>query len=159
MGLFLPDGGHRRRDGQAFVTSRININPPGAWPSRGFPMQHGVVAPSGRTVHVTGQVAWDETGTVLHPGDAKAQTHAALDNIDRILNAAGGSIDDIVSMTTYLMRREDWPLISAARAERFKPDFGPVSTAVMVSGLADPDLLVELQCIAVIPEARFKTPE
>ncbi|MEM9795813.1 MAG: RidA family protein [Pseudomonadota bacterium] len=120
-------------------------------------MHQGVVEPDGRRVHVTGQVAWDETGQVLHHGDAHRQTHAAFDNIAKVLAAAGGNLDDIVSMTTYLVRREDWSAISTARAERLSDATGPASTAVMVSGLADPELLVELQVVAVIPEARFKT--
>ncbi len=120
-------------------------------------MQHGVAAPDGHTIHITGQVAWDADGQILHVGDAKAQTHAALDHIATILAEVGGTLDDLVSMTTYLIDRSDWPRISEARAERFAPDHGPVSTAIMVAGLADPELLVELQCIAVIPADRFKS--
>ncbi|GIT91835.1 hypothetical protein JANAI62_22920 [Jannaschia pagri] len=133
---------------------RINLNPPGLWPSLGFPMQQGVIEPAGRRVHLTGQVAWDAEGHILHPGDAGAQTHAALDNVARVLAAAGGTLDDLVSMTTYLVKASDWPAVSAARAARFKPDFGPVSTAIVVEALADPALLVELECIAVIPDDR-----
>ena len=118
-------------------------------------MQHGVAAPDGHTIHITGQVAWDADGQVLHAGDAKAQTHAALDHVERILADAGGTLDDLVSMTTYLIDRSDWPKISAARAERFTEEFGPVSTAIQVAGLAEPALLVELQCTAVIPTDRF----
>lgn len=118
-------------------------------------MQHGVVEPAGRRIHLTGQVAWDADGRVLHANDAKMQTHVAFDNIARILAEVGGTLDDVVSMTTYLINREDWPAIGAARAERLHSKTGPVSTAVMVAGLADPDLLVELQCIAVVPEGQF----
>lgn len=119
-------------------------------------MQQGVVEPEGRRMHLTGQVAWDADGTVLHPGDAKAQTHAAFDHIVRILAAAGGTLNDVVSMNTYLIDPADWPAISSARAERLDPVHGPASTAVVVAGLADPALLVELQCIAIIPENRLQ---
>ncbi|MEM8849713.1 MAG: RidA family protein [Pseudomonadota bacterium] len=130
---------------------RINLDPPGLWPKRGFPMHQGVVEPVGRRIHVTGQVAWDSDGTVLHPGDAEAQTHVALDHVETILRAAGGGLTDIVSLTVYLTRRGDWPAISRARAARLHPETGPASTAVLVSGLADEALLVELQAVAVIP--------
>ncbi|MEM7643058.1 MAG: RidA family protein [Pseudomonadota bacterium] len=136
------------------MAERVNLDPDGLWPSRGFPMHQGVVEPSGRRVHVTGQVAWDEDGRVLHRGDAEAQTHVALDHIARILGAAGGTLDDVVSLTVYLVRRDDWPAISRARAARLNAATGPASTAVMVSGLADADLLVEVQAVAVIPDER-----
>ncbi|MEM7490673.1 MAG: RidA family protein [Pseudomonadota bacterium] len=137
------------------MSDRVNLDPDGLWPARGFPMHQGVVEPSGRRVHVTGQVAWDAEGRVLHPGDAEAQTHVALDHIARILGAAGGTLDDVVASTVYLTRRDDWPAISRARAARLAAETGPASTAVLVSGLAEAALLVEVQAVAVIPDDRF----
>jgi len=140
------------------MNDRINANPSGTWPTGGYPMNHAVVEPAGRRVHLTGQVAWDAEGKLIGAGDAGAQTHAALDNIERILSELGGRLDDTVSLTTYFTRETDKQAISAARATRLRPEFGPVATGVRVAGLWAPELLVELTAIAVIPENRFRTP-
>lgn len=140
------------------MNDRIHANPPGTWPSDGFPMNHAVVEPEGRRVHLTGQVAWDEHGNLIGGDDAEAQTHAALDQVERILASMGGELRDIVSLTTYFTREGDKDAITRARAARLHPDFGPVATGVQIAGLWAPDLLVELTVIAVIPLERFKTP-
>ena len=141
------------------MNARINVNTPSVWESSGFPMNQAVVEPEGRRVHLTGQVAWDKDLNVLHPGDAGAQTRVALHNIEQVLACVGGRLDDIVSLTTYYVRAEDKPAITAARAAVFKKDFGPAATGVQVAGLWDDALLVELAAIAVIPHDRFHEPQ
>ena len=140
------------------MTDRIHANPAGTWPHNGFPMNHAVVEPAGRRVHLTGQVAWDETGQVIAPGDAEAQTHAALDHIETILGSMGGRIEDVVSLFTFFVRDEDREGINRARKARFAQGFGPVATGLKVAGLWTDELLVELTVIAVIPEDRFHPP-
>lgn len=141
------------------MTARININQPDVWSGRGFPMNQAVVEPEGRRLHLTGQVAWDVAGTVMHPGDAGAQTHTAFDTIEKVLGAAGGTLDDIVSLTTYYVNPDDKAAITEARAARLKKAFGPAATGIQVAGLWDPELLVELTVIAVVPHARFVAPK
>ena len=141
------------------MTARININPPDVWASTGFPMNQGVVEPEGRRIHLTGQVAWDAELNVLHPGDAAAQTHAALDNIERVLAPVGGTLDDVVSLTTYFVRTEDKKAITAARKARLKQAFGPAATGIQVAGLWAPELLVELTAVAVVPHDRLREPK
>ena len=141
------------------MTARININRSDVWGDTGFPMNQGVVEPEGRRVHLTGQVAWDAQFNVLHPGDAGGQTRAALDNIKKVLSSVGGTLDDIVSLTTYYVRAEDKPAITAARRQALKKEFGPAATGIQVAGLWDDDLLVELTVIAIVPHDRFKAPE
>ena len=140
------------------MTQRIHANPSGTWPSDGFPMNHAVVEPAGRRVHLTGQVAWDEKGTLIGGNCAEAQTHAALDHIGRILLSLGGGLNDIVSLTTYYTRDQDKDAITRARAARLKVGYGPAATGVKVAGLWAPELLVELTATAVIPEPRFAPP-
>ncbi len=119
-------------------------------------MNQGVVEPEGRTVQLTGQVAWDKDFRVLHKGDAGAQTEAALANIAKVLAEAGGTLDDIVSLTTYYVREEDKLAITSARAKHFKKETGPATTGIQVSKIWDNELLVELVAIAVIPYERFR---
>ncbi|MEO1139116.1 MAG: RidA family protein [Pseudomonadota bacterium] len=140
------------------MSARIHANPPGTWPRDGFPMNHAVVEPDGRRVHLTGQVAWDENGALIGGDDAEAQTLAALDHIERILASMGGEMKDIVSLNTNYTRDQDKEAITKARAARLDPAFGPVATGVKVAGLWGADLLVELTVIAVIPLDRFRTP-
>ena len=114
-------------------------------------MNHGVLEPEGRRLHISGQVAWDEAGRVLHPGDARAQTLHAVALIERIVKAAGGTLSDIVSMTTYYVRPGDYAAITEARREALSGTPGPATVGVRVAGLVHPDLLVEIAAIAVIP--------
>jgi len=138
---------------------RVNANPADVWTPGSFPMNQAVAEPSGRRVHLTGQVAWDRDGKVIGIGDAERQTEVALDNIRAILRDLGGQINDVVSITTYYVRDEDREAISRARARVFEMQTGPAATGIRVAGLWEPELLVELTVIAVIPEERFQDPE
>lgn len=120
-----------------------------------YPFHHAVVEPAGRRVHVTGQVAWDAEMNIIGGDDPAAQTHAALDNIARVLDGLGGSLDDVVNMTTYYVRQQDYAAITEVRGSRLTNEFGPATTGIRVAGLVAADLLVEMAVIAVIPEARF----
>ncbi|PRY95522.1 enamine deaminase RidA (YjgF/YER057c/UK114 family) [Hasllibacter halocynthiae] len=115
-------------------------------------MNHGVLEPDGRRLHVTGQVAWDEEGRVLHSGDAGAQTAYAMGLIERIVAAAGGTLADLVSITTYYVDQDDYAAITEARRIALDGTTGPATTGIRVAGLVHPDLLVEIAAIAVIPE-------
>ncbi len=158
MGLFEPHGRHRRGDGQAYLTQRINVNPADVWNSVGYPFNQAVVEPAGRRVHITGQVAWDADMNIIGAGDAKRQTEVALNNIAKILAPIGGTLADIVSLTTLYVSADDIPAINAARAAAFEKATGPASTSYQITALVFPGLLVELQAIAVIPDDRFREP-
>ncbi|MEO1492293.1 MAG: RidA family protein [Pseudomonadota bacterium] len=134
-------------------------NPDNVWGIGGFPMHQGVAVVDGVTVHITGQVGWTADGTLVGPGDSGAQTHKAFDNIAAILAPVGGTIADLVSLTTFYVYPDDIPAIRQARAERLSPETAPISTAIQCAGLVAPDLLVELHGIAVIPHDRFHPPE
>ena len=100
------------------------FNPPGVWPPRGRGFAMGVVQPDGVVVHLTGQVAWNEQEALVGPGDVAAQTRQCFENIKRVLVAVGGTLDDIVSITTYFTDRAQLPLIQAVRGEYLNPDTG-----------------------------------
>lgn len=137
----------------------IRLSPPDAWPQAGFPFNQAVVESAGRRVHITGQVAWDTEGSIVGVGDPTRQTDVAIDNIERLLAHLGGTIDDIVSLTTYYVRDDDLQAIYSVRKRRFAIEHGPASTGIKVAGLVHPDFLVELTPTAVIPEDRFITPQ
>jgi enamine deaminase RidA (YjgF/YER057c/UK114 family) len=136
--------------------SRRNSNPPDIWAAVGWPYNQAVVEPTGRKVHLTGQVAWDLDLNIVGGDDPEQQANAALENVARILADLGGTLDDIVSLTTLYCRSQDITGINRARSSAFRKDTGPASTSYIVSGFVYPGLLVEFQAIAVIPEDRFK---
>ena len=138
------------------MTTRFN--PPSGWPQNGRAFNHGVVQPEGRVLHITGQVAWDRDGNLVGEGDAEAQMRKSFDNTARILEAVGGRLDDIVSLTIYFLDRADLPAIQKVRAEHFTPQSAPASILIQTPGLVVPELLVELVPIAVIPEERYREP-
>ena len=134
------------------------FNPPSGWPQNGRAFNHGVVQPEGRVLHITGQVAWDRDGNLVGEGDAEAQMRESFDNTARILEAVGGRLDDIVSLTIYFLDRADLPAIQKVRAEHFAPETAPASILIQTPGLVVPELLVELVPIAVIPRDRYREP-
>ena len=128
------------------------------WQPRGRGFSMGAVQHEGRVIHFTGQVAWDAEEGIVGKGDVEAQTRQCFKNIQAVLAAVGGRIEDIVSVTTYFTDRAQLPAIQRVRSEVFSSETAPVSTSVMVAGLGHEDFLVELTPIAVVPLERFVEP-
>jgi enamine deaminase RidA (YjgF/YER057c/UK114 family) len=77
------------------------------------------------------------------------QTRLAFQNLDRVLEAAGGSMADVVELTTYHLAMDDLPQVAAVKGEFISQDF-PAWTAIGVTALAFPELLIEVKATAVI---------
>ena len=122
------------------------------WKARGRGFSMGCIQPAGQIVHLTGQVAWDDNENLVGLGDVSEQTRQCFRNIERLLAAVGGSLHDIVSITTYYLEHDHLAEIQAVRNEFLDSDDPPVSTSVRVAGLGHPDFLVELTPIAVLSE-------
>lgn len=134
------------------------FSPSETWGPRGRGFSMGVVQHEGRVVHLTGQVAWDKNEEIVGKGDIALQTRQCFRNIQAVLEAVGGTLDDIVSITTYFTDRAQLPVIQEVRNEFLHAATAPASTAVMVAGLGHGDFLVELTPVAVIPHERFVEP-
>ncbi|MFI6324469.1 RidA family protein [Nonomuraea sp. NPDC050556] len=85
--------------------------------------------------------------------DIRAQTRAVIENVGDILKAAGGSLADLVQITTYLVNMNDFKGYNEVYAEFFD-ETGPTRTTVAVHQLPHPHLLIEIQAVAYRPEAR-----
>lgn len=107
------------------------------------------VVKAGNTVYIAGMVAQDENGNVVGAGDTEAQTRQIWRNIEVAVTAAGGSLADIVKTTTYVTGIEHGAAVRAVRNELF-PSNPPTSTLLVVSELANPAYVVEIESIAVV---------
>lgn len=103
------------------------------------------------TLYVAGQVARDEHGNLVGAGDTVAQARQVYKNLGRVLAAAGADWSHVVKITTYLVDRADSQVVSAVRFEHFG-DHRPPHTGVIVAGLGSPEVRVEVEVIAVLPE-------
>jgi enamine deaminase RidA (YjgF/YER057c/UK114 family) len=105
---------------------------------------------AGDVIAVSGQVALGADGRVVGEADSYAQAEQTFDNLEAVLHAAGAGLDDIISLTCYLVGPEHYPAYAAVRARRLGPH-RPAGTAVIVAGLLDPRFLMEVQALAVVP--------
>jgi enamine deaminase RidA (YjgF/YER057c/UK114 family) len=128
----------------------VLIAPPGwARPSGSAP---GVLA-EGRVLAVAGQIGAPDGGPVA-PGGLVPQFERALDNVAEVVGAAGGTIDDVVSMTIYVTDRAAYLASRPALGEVWRRRVGgryPAMTLVAVSGLVAEDAVVEISALAVLP--------
>ena len=100
----------------------------------------------GEYIFVSGQVGHvDSQGNKLE--GVEAQTKQVLDNMKRVLEAAGASMDDVVKTTVFLVKAEDFPKMNDVYKTYFTKDL-PARSTVIVAALARPELVVEIECIA-----------
>ena len=110
-----------------------------------------VVVAQGRMVFVRGQVGQDlDTAASVGVGDAGAQAERAMQNIQQLLSEAGASLEHICKLTIYLTDPRFREAVYRTVGRWLKGVY-PVSTGVVVAGLARPEWLVEVDVIAVIP--------
>lgn len=112
----------------------------------------------GPFVFVGGQISADDRGRTIGAGDIELQTRNVFENIRKVLNEVGADMRHIVKFNTFYVFegegeaiRDYWEKMTRVRLE-YLPDPGPVGTAVRVSGLAYPDLLIEVEAIAYAPD-------
>jgi 2-iminobutanoate/2-iminopropanoate deaminase len=128
---------------------KTSINPDGMSPPVG-PYAHVVTAPpGGRLVYCAGAVAFDADGEVVGKGDIVAQTRQVMENLRLALSAAGATFADVVKVTNYVTDASQWPQVLPVRAEYITEPF-PASTFVEVSALMFPELLIEIEALAVV---------
>jgi reactive intermediate/imine deaminase len=107
----------------------------------------------GNVVHVSGTTATNAAGRVVGIGDAKAQTHQALENIRAALEKAGARMEDVVRTRIYVTDISRWEAIGRMHGEYFA-DIRPATSMVEVRNLIDPNMLVEIEAEAIVPDAR-----
>jgi len=123
-----------------------HITPPDVAP--GFGYSH-VVAATGRLIAISGQVALDESGRLVGPGDPEAQARQVFENLRRCLAAADVTFADVVKLTIYVTDLATMAAVRAVRDEYVDTARPPASSAVQVAGLVLPELLLEIDALAV----------
>ena len=127
--------------------SKQVVNPAGMAPPSGYSY---AVVKGGTPVFISGQVALDAAGKLVGAGDAAAQTEQVFRNLRSVVEACGGTLDDIVKINVYVTDAAYRPAVAAARLRHFREGQYPASTYVVVSALAVPQLLVEIEAVAMI---------
>lgn len=103
----------------------------------------------GDTIYVSGQVAFDKDGAIVGKGDMRAQTRMVMENIKSVLAQSNATIDDVVKVTMFITDMSKADQAREVRMEYFVTN-PPASTGVEVKALAHPDLLIEIEAIAVL---------
>ncbi len=124
------------------------VNPSGLAKPTGY--SHVVIAPDGRTVYIAGQVAFDSTGAVVGQGDFAAQAEQVYRNLERALQSVGGTMADLVKTTTFITDIKNLPALREVRSRRLSKTQPPANTLLQVSSLARPELLIEIEAVAVL---------
>ena len=104
----------------------------------------------GDLIFVAGQVPRDRNGDLVGKGDVRAQTEQVFENLRAVLEAAGSGLDKVGKVTVLTTRLEYRPIIHEIRSRVFQ-EVGhlPASTLAVVTSLADPDWLVEIEAVAM----------
>ena len=124
------------------------VNPEGMHPAPGF--SHVAIATGSRLVCVAGQVALDRDLNLVGGDDLRAQTVAAMRNVETAIGAVGATWDDIVRRTIYTTKPTEYETITSAIDEVTGRAGHPAQTILGVTGLAVPGLLIEIECTASV---------
>jgi 2-iminobutanoate/2-iminopropanoate deaminase len=103
----------------------------------------------GNLLFISGQIGFDPATKRIAEGGIQAQTRQCLENIRTIIEAAGSSMSDIIKMTVYVARQDDFAAMNQVYAEYFAGGSPPAKTALAVGGLAM-GALVEMEAIALV---------
>ncbi|HSK04868.1 MAG TPA: RidA family protein [Kofleriaceae bacterium] len=128
-----------------------HLNPPTLSAPRGY--SHVVEVTSGRTLYVSGQIAVDPDGLVVGAGDFEAQTRQVFENLKAALAAAEATLADVVKITMFVTDISQLQTLRAVRDTYFT-GAPPASSLVEVSRLVLPELMVEIEAIAVTGSPR-----
>lgn len=103
----------------------------------------------GELIYLSGQAAIDQQGNLIGVGDFDAQAEQTFANIRSVLEAAGSSMDKIVKVTIYMTDMSYFSSIVELRRKWFRPPY-PADTIVEVKALALPELMIEIEAVALV---------
>lgn len=125
------------------------LNPPALSTPTGY--THVVQVHGGRTIYIAGQVAFDKSGNVVGKGDFAAQATQVFENLKSALAAGGATFDNLVKVTTFVTDLSQMQTLRTIRGKYYAKN-PPASTLVQITKLANDDLMIEIEAVAVVPE-------
>ena len=133
------------------TASREFLNPKTLMQPAGY--SHIAKASGGTTIYLAGQVSSDASGKLIGEGNLEAQAEQVFKNLKNGVEAAGGTLADVVKMNVYILAEVDpgeIPKFRAVRDRYVNTAHPPASTLVVVSRLARPGWLIEIEAVAVV---------
>jgi enamine deaminase RidA (YjgF/YER057c/UK114 family) len=131
--------------------SKNIFNPPGMMKPVGY--SHVAKVTGGSLVYIAGQVPVDAAGNMVGEGNLEAQADQVFKNLKTAVEAAGGTMADIIKMNVYLVAevgQDELPKFRAARDRYVNVERPPASTLAVITRLARPGWLIEIEAIAAI---------
>jgi len=123
------------------------LNPPTLSAPTGY--SHVAEVSGGRTIYIAGQVAFDNFGKIVGKGDFAVQATQVFENLKLALAAAGATFDNVVKVNTYVTDMTHLQTLREIRG-KYYGKIAPASTLVEIGGLANPDLMIEIEAVAVV---------
>jgi 2-iminobutanoate/2-iminopropanoate deaminase len=128
------------------------INPPALFRSLEHGFSQAVIAGGGRTLYVSGQTAWDSAKRLVGGANLEEQARQAFTNLRTVVEAAGGTLADVVSLRIYIVdyRPEKAGAVGGVFRSFFSGEAKPACTWISVAALADAGFLIEVEAVAVL---------
>jgi len=127
------------------------INPDSLFPSLPYGFSQMVIATGKKMIYISGQTAWDERKNIVGGDSVLEQARQAFRNLEKAMEAAGGTLKDIVALRIYVVdyEAECGTAVGVALREFFSGN-PPASTWIGVTALAVPEFLIEIEATAVL---------
>ena len=129
------------------MEKRLNISSGTHWEDK---IGYSRAVKIGKLIEVSGTAAIDRE-RIVAPGDPYQQTRFIIQKIEKALEDAGASLNDVVRTRIYVTNIKDWDAVGRAHGEFFK-NIKPVTTMVEVKSLIDPNFVVEIEATAYLGE-------
>ena len=132
---------------------KMIINPPTLARPSGF--NHGIVVTGGRLLFLAGQTASDKEGRIVAPGDIVAQYTQVLQNLKTVVEAAGGTMQNIVKFTIFVSDRDIYRANLPALGKAHRAFFGnyyPATALLEISRFFQDEAMIEIEGLAVLGE-------
>ncbi len=105
---------------------------------------------NGNLVFISGQIPLDPEGNIVGKGDVRAQTVQIYEILKGVLEEIGGSLSNIVKLTTFYVNPDEFSVMAEVRKSYFSSGHLAASSAFCVTALAHPDALVEVEAVAIL---------